>query len=62
MPSKLTNTLTILSFLAVAAPPASAQKKHRIKPTVRLAKTWDGAVAEAKMLRVPIVVHLHGFY
>jgi len=62
MTSKLTAILAMLSFLTVAAPPVSAQRKPHIKPTVRLAKTWDGAVAEAKMLRVPIVVHLHGFY
>ena len=29
---------------------------------VTLAKTWDEAVAEARMLSVPIVVHSHGFY
>jgi hypothetical protein len=30
--------------------------------TVRLARSWDEALAEAKLLNVPIVVHSHGFY
>lgn len=29
---------------------------------VTLARTWDEAVAEARMLSLPIVVHSHGFY
>jgi hypothetical protein len=33
-----------------------------LKPTVTFAKTWDAAVAEAKLLNLPIVVHSHGFY
>ena len=32
------------------------------KPTVEFAKTWEAAVAEAKLLNVPLVVHSHGFY
>lgn len=35
--------------------------KDEPKPTVRFAKTWDLAVAEAKTLNVPIVLHNHGF-
>lgn len=34
----------------------------KIKPTVNFARTWDAAVAEAKELNLPIVVHSHGFY
>jgi hypothetical protein len=34
----------------------------KIKPTVTFARTWDEAVAEAKELNLPIVVHSHGFY
>lgn len=29
---------------------------------VQLSRTWDEAVAEAKLLNVPIVVHSHGFF
>jgi hypothetical protein len=36
--------------------------KDEIKPQVKYAKTWEGAVAEAKALVVPLVVHNHGFY
>jgi hypothetical protein len=36
--------------------------KDEPKPTVKFAKTWDAAVAEAKTLNLPIVVHSHGFY
>jgi len=36
--------------------------KDKPKPSVVYAKTWDAAVAEAKLLNVPIVVHSHGFY
>ena len=41
---------------------ATAQKKHKPKPGVTLAKSWDAAIEEAKLLNVPIVVHHHGFY
>lgn len=37
------------------------KKKHKIKPSVQYAKSWDAAVEEAKLLKVPLVVHLHGF-
>ncbi|MFH0944690.1 MAG: hypothetical protein V2A76_05785 [Planctomycetota bacterium] len=35
--------------------------KPKIKPSVTYAKTWEAAVAEAKLLNVPIVLHSHGF-
>jgi hypothetical protein len=41
---------------------AEIQKKVKIKPTVTFARTWEEAVAEAKMLHLPMVVHSHGFY
>lgn len=47
----------VFAGAAVAAPP-----KPKIKPTVEFARTWDAALAEAKMLNLPIVVHSHGFY
>lgn len=53
--------LLVLAFAFVGAE-ASAQKKPKIKDTVTFAKTWEAAVAEAKMLNVPIVLHSHGFY
>lgn len=36
--------------------------KDEPKPIVNVPKTWDAAVAEAKTLNLPIVVHSHGFY
>ena len=33
-----------------------------LKPSVTYARSWDAAVAEAKLLNLPIVVHSHGFY
>ncbi len=47
----------VITGLALAAPP-----KPKIKPTVEFAHTWEAAVAEAKMLNLPLVVHNHGFY
>jgi len=44
---------------ALAAPTAA---KPKIKPTVEFALSWDEAVAEAKLLNLPLVVHSHGFY
>lgn len=32
------------------------------KATVPFAHTWEGAIEEAKLLNVPLVVHIHGFY
>ena len=57
--------LVAVAALAVAATGISAvakDKKPDIKPTVKFARTWDKAIAEAKLLNVPIVVHSHGFY
>ena len=50
----LTLSIALLATTAVAGP--------KVKPTVEFARSWDAAVAEAKMLNVPIVVHNHGFY
>jgi len=47
--------------LTLAATLGSA-KGDKPEPSVTYAKTWDAAVAEAKLLNVPIVVHSHGFY
>jgi hypothetical protein len=55
----------ILSILGVLlAAPFSAAKDKDPEPVecVRLSRTWDDAVAEAKLRNVPIVVHSHGFY
>jgi hypothetical protein len=50
----LTLSIALLATTAVAGP--------KVKPSVEFARSWDAAVAEAKMLNVPIVVHNHGFY
>lgn len=31
------------------------------KPSVAYATSWEAALAEAKLLNVPIVLHSHGF-
>jgi len=48
------------AMLAIAA--GIGYAKPKVKPTVTFAKSWDAAVAEAKLLNVPMVVHSHGFY
>jgi hypothetical protein len=57
--------LAAIATVAVAATGAIAvakDKKPDVKPSVTYAKSWDAAIAEAKLLNVPIVVHSHGFY
>ena len=65
---KLTsNLVTAATLVAVGLLPAAVEaqgkkgQKIKIKPTVVFAKTWDAAVAEAKLLNLPLVVHSHGF-
>jgi len=53
--------ITVATF-ALAASLAGAKGKVKVKPSVEYAKTWEAAVAEAKLLNVPIIVHSHGFY
>jgi len=48
------------TVVALSAAPGIA-KKPKVDPSVTYAKSWDAAVAEAKMLNVPIIVHFHGF-
>ena len=50
----------VAALIALIAAPGIA-KKPKIEPSVIYAKTWAAAVAEAKMLNLPIVVHFHGF-
>ena len=50
--------ISILVFVVAA----DTQKKKKPKACVALARTWEGAVEEARILNVPIVVHHHGFY
>lgn len=47
--------------ISVALLAATAFAGPKVKPSVQYAKSWEAAVAEAKMLNVPIVVHNHGF-
>ncbi len=58
--------LTFLPGLATASPtlpkePQKRGKKVKPKRSVPLARSWASAVREAKLLKVPIVVHNHGF-
>jgi len=52
-------TLMMAAVLSAAA--AIGYAKPKLHPSVNFAPTWDAAVAEAKLLNVPIVVHQHGF-
>ena len=54
--------VAIAAAATTGAVAVAKNKKPDIKPSVTYAKTWDAAIAEAKMLNVPIVVHSHGFY
>ena len=55
--------LVAVACLAVAAGAALAGgKSAEPVSSVRLAKSWEAAVEEAKTLNLPIVVHNHGFY
>ena len=47
------------AVLAVTATLTAA--KPKIKDSVTYATSWEAAVAEAKLLNVPIVVHRHGW-
>jgi hypothetical protein len=53
--------LLIPSLLVLGQAPATATPMAAGR-CVRLARTWEDAVAEARLLHVPIVVHDHGFY
>ncbi len=53
-------SLTAFSTTAVANP--RGDKKVKPERSVVLAKSWKAAVQEAKLLKLPIVVHSHGFY
>jgi len=48
----------VLACLAVAA----AGKPRSRDAGVRWATGWDAAVAEARALNLPLIVHRHGFY
>ena len=53
---------TWMAAVAVAViATAGTAGKVKVKPSVTYAKSWDAAIAEAKMLNLPIVVHSHGF-
>ncbi len=54
--------LASLVLAAITGTTALDAQKEKPRRSVTLAKTWDAAVAEAKLLNVPIVVHSHGFY
>ena len=53
--------ITLAALLVALAAAPGVAKKPKIEPSVTYAKTWDAALAEAKLLNVPIVVHFHGF-
>ena len=47
--------------LVVAVPSVSSAARVKVRPTVPFARSWDAAVDEARLLNVPIVLHVHGF-
>jgi hypothetical protein len=48
--------------LALTALAVESSAKDEPKPFVKVPKTWEAAVDEAKKLNLPIVVHSHGWY
>jgi len=57
--------MLVVATAAVAAAISFGQAyaaKDEIKPLIHVPKTWEAAVAEAKALNLPIVVHNHGWY
>lgn len=60
IPRPLTAFGAVLVFSALAA----AGEKHAGKPVKAppFVPVWDDAVAEAKALNLPLVIHRHGFY
>lgn len=56
------SSLGLALVLALFSATGAFAQKQDPKPTVDFAKSWDAAIAEAKALGVPIVVHSHGFY
>lgn len=58
----LASALALTAVVASATLAAPAGGKPKIKPTVEFARSWDEAVAEGKLLNLPLVVHSHGFY
>lgn len=49
------------ALTTVLAPQGKRKKKPKIKPQVAYAQSWEAAVEEAKLLKLPLVVHSHGF-
>ncbi|MCG3133092.1 MAG: hypothetical protein HMLKMBBP_00185 [Planctomycetes bacterium] len=62
MRSMMVAAATALLTFAAGAALAGKGDKAEPKITVRFAKSWDTAVAEAKELNLPLIVHSHGFY
>jgi hypothetical protein len=56
------NLFASAATIALATALGTAGGGEKPEPSVVYAKTWDGAVEEAKLLNLPIVVHNHGFY
>jgi len=51
----------LTTTFAVALLASASLAGPKVKDSVNYAKSWDAAVAEAKLLNIPIVVHSHGF-
>jgi len=54
--------IALAATLVAALAPLAGAGKHKPGASVTFAKSWDAAVAEARLLNVPIVVHSHGFH
>ncbi|GEM_PF-3683122 len=67
MTARRIHLATLSAFLAIGfVAPATCQRKkaRKLEPArcVRLAPSWKAAIREGKLLRMPLVVHSHGFY
>ena len=52
---------SLITTLAVAMLTSLALAGPKVKESVNYSKSWKDAVAEAKLLNIPLVVHSHGF-
>jgi hypothetical protein len=53
--------MVVVAVAALAGAMTVAVAKDDVKPFIKVPKTWEAAVEEAKSLNLPIVVHSHGW-
>jgi len=53
--------MVVVAAAALAGAMTVALAKDDVKAFIKVPKTWEAAVEEAKSLNLPIVVHSHGW-